>query len=892
MRAEHWLYKLPLKLRSLFKRRAVEQELDEELRYHVDQKTAEQIAAGMDPVEARRAALLAMGGVEQRKEECRDARGTRYFEDLLQDVRYGVRMLLKSPGFTAVTLITLALGIGANTGLFSVVNTVLLSPLPYPHPEQLVTLHMSKPNFDAGAIPFLNFRDWQAQNHTFSAMALSRMNSVTLIGAGESEYMPINFITSDFFKVLGVPPVLGRHFAPGEDEFNGPALVEISEGLWKRKFGGGDNVLGKTLNLSGKNYEIIGVVPADFDLRLGTFAPTDIYLPMGTWGNEALKGRVFALGLHGIGRIKPGVTLSQARADMDAISLGLAQAYPDTNRGTKANLIPLERSVTGYIRPVLLLLLAAVGFVLLIACVNVAGLLMARAQGRMRELAVRSALGASRQRIMRQLLTESVLLSLVGGGLGVLLAGWGTHAALRALPLRLPRVHEIHLDGHVLLFSLALSMATGILFGIVPALRTARSDIIPSLQSAGRGSTVQRHSVHRALVAIEVATALVLLIGAGLMLRTLTRLWSVDPGFDTRNVMMFSVALSPSVGDLKPPAIRAALREMRDTIAFTPGVEAVSLVDGATPMRGEDDIVFWRSGRPQPRSAAEKSWTLRYVVQPNYLRILKIPLLRGRFFTEQDTESAPRVVVVDDVFAATFFPGEDAIGQRIRWSSNPLQEAEIIGIVRHVKQWGLDSDDRNSLRAQLYQDFDQQVDVLGAGAAVMLRSNGPPLALLDTLQQRVRALNRENVVYRPVTMEQVIADSLNTRRFSMLLLSAFAALALLLAAVGIYGLAAYLVGQRTQEFGIRMALGAKRYDVLMMVMREGARVAAFGVAAGILLAIALTRAMSNLLFGISATDPVTFAAVSAMLAVIALAACYVPALRATRVDPMAAVRLD
>jgi len=874
-------------------RRNQDDDLRQELRSHLHMAVEERVERGETRADAEAAVRRQFGNELLVHETTREQWGWMWMEQLAYDLRYGLRMLVKSPGFTLVALITLALGIGANTALFSVVNGVLLKPLPYPHPEQLVSLHMSKPNFETGAIPFPNFRDWQAQNHTFSAMALSRSNSATLMGLGESEYVRINFITSDFFQILGVKPAIGRNLAKGEDDIGGPALAQISEGFWKRRFGAAPDILGRSLNLSGKLYTIIGVVPASFNFELGNFVPTDIYLPIGQWGNNALKSRHAALGLHGIGRLKPGVTLQQARADMDAVSHNLEVAFPDSNSGMKANLIPLDRFMTSEIRPVLLMLLGAVGFVLLIACVNVASLMLARSQARSREFAVRAALGASRFRMLRQLLTESVVLALVGGGMGVLLAAWGTSASAGLLPHDLPRVNEIHLDARVLLFSLAISMLAGIAFGLMPAFKMMRPELQSSLQTAGRRATAERHGIQRALVTMEIAIALVLLIGASLMVRSLARLWRVNPGFDIRNVMTVNVGLSPGMDNASGAAVRSALRELREAFDAMPGVEAASWCAAASPMGAEDDMTFWLADQPQPRSLSESNWTLRFVVQPSYLRVTRIPLLRGRFFNERDTEKSPPVVVVDDVLASTYFPNQDPLGRRIRWGDGPRAEAEIVGIVGHIKQWGLDSDDTNPLRAQLYEDFDQtQDDQLGTNNRMILRTSAPPLELVAPLKQRVQQLNRENILYDPRPIEQLVAESLSTRRFSMYLLAAFAALALLLAAIGIYGVIAYLVGQRTQEFGIRMALGAQRRDVLHMVMGEGARIAVLGLVLGVVAALGLTRAMTNLLFGVRPTDPATFAAVSVLLALIALLACYLPARRATRVDPMVALRYE
>ena len=480
---------------------------------------------------------------------------------LFQDLKYGLRMLGKNPGFTAVAALTLALGIGANTAIFSVVNGVLLNPLPYPGPNQLVSLHESKPNFPYGAISYPNFLDWQKDNHTFSSMAVARGYGFTLTGAGESERVRGEFVSSDFFLVLGVKPLIGRTFAPGEDGFGAAPIALISEGFWKRRFGSAGDILGKALILDGRSYTIVGVIPASFDLLLKSFSPKEVYIPIRQWDRHGLKVRQAGLGIHGIGRLKPGITLQQARADMDGVTRNLAAAYPDADQGIGAGILPLREDMVGDIQPILLVLLAAVGFVLLIACVNVANLLLARSAGRRREFAVRVALGASPRRVIRQLLTESVLLALGGGGLGLLLAAWGTQAALRVLPAALPRASEIGIDAHVLIFTAAASVLAGILFGMAPALKISNPNLQETLKEAGRGSSGSHHRTQGVFVVIEMATALVLLIGAGLMTRTLTRLWGVNPGFDPNSVSTFGLSLSPAMKKADPDAIRAAFRE-------------------------------------------------------------------------------------------------------------------------------------------------------------------------------------------------------------------------------------------------------------------------------------------------------------------------------------------
>ena len=815
---------------------------------------------------------------------------------LIYDLKYGLRMLAKNPGFTAVAVLTLVLGIGANTALFSVVNGVLLNPLPYPEPNQLVTLHESKPNFPTGAISYPNFLDWQKDNHTFSSMAVARGTGFTLTGAGESERIRAEFVTTDFFSLLGVKPLIGRTFAPGEDKIGAAPIALISAGFWERKFGSAGDILGRTLILDGKSYTIVGVIPATFDLLLKSFTPKEVYIPFGQWGNPGLKFREAGLGIHGIGRLKPAVTIQQARADMNGVTRNLAAAYPNADKGISAGILPLREDMVGDIQPILLVLLAAVGFVLLIACVNVANLLLARSAGRGREFAVRVALGASPRRVVRQLLTESVLLALAGGGLGIVLAAWGTQVALKVLPAALPRAAEIGIDAHVLIFTVAASVLAGVLFGLVPAFKISRPNLQETLKEAGRGTIGAHHRTQGVFVMIEMATALVLLVGAGLMTRTLSRLWGVNPGFDPSNVLSFGLSLPPGMKKADPDAIRAAYQEFDARLNSTPGVHSVSLSWGAIPMYTEDDEQFWIEGQPKPPNPNEMNWALEYTVEPDYLQVMRIPLERGRFFTCQDTEHSPAVAVIDDVCARKYFPNEDPIGKHIHLHNNGDEPAEIVGVVGHVKQWGLDSDDTQSLRAQLYHAFRQLPDSAMAlsvpGTGVLVRSDGTADALFASIRHTNQLINSEQAIYGAQTMGEVIAGSLATRQFSMVLLASFALVALLLASVGIYGVLAYLVGQRTHEIGIRVALGAGRIAVLRLVVGQGAKMALLGVALGLAAAIGLTRLMSGMLYGVSATDPLTFMAVASLLILVALAACYIPARRAMEVDPMVALRYE
>ncbi|HEV2382262.1 MAG TPA: ABC transporter permease [Terriglobia bacterium] len=885
--------------RSLLARGREEQALDEELRFHVERQIEQNLAAGIAPDEARYAALRLFGNATAVREEAREAWGLRTLDVWRQDLKYGIRMLGKNPSLAAIAILTLALGIGANTALFSVVNGVLLNPLPFPNPDQLVMLHESKPNFQAGAIPYLNFLDWQGENRTFASMALSRGYAFNLTGTGEPERLQGQWVTASFFRTIGIKPVLGRDFTADDDQYGAGPVVLISASLWKRRFGSAPDVLGRTMTLDGRAYTIVEVVPASFDLRVWNDQRSDIYAPIRIWNHPGLRNRQAALWLHGIGRMKPGVTLEQAKADLARIAANLAATYPNADRGTSASLEPLRERIVGGVRPFLLVLLAAVGIVLLIACVNVANLLLARSTGRSREFAIRAALGAGRARVIRQLLTESVLLSMAGGALGLLLAWWGTRAGLAALPMAVPRSQEVVLDGRVLLFAAAISLLSGILFGLAPALKISRTGLDNVLKEGARGSSGAQHRVHSVLVVTEVALALVLLAGAGLMIRTLARLWRVDPGFDPHNVLAFNVGLPPSMTKASPAAIRGYIRGLEETMSSTPGVRAVSLLGGSFPMWSEDDWTFWLEGQPQPQSESEMDGALNYQVDPGYLSVMKIPLERGRFFTTQDDEHSPPVVVIDDVLASEFFPNQDPLGRLIHFSgaSGPSQ---IVGVVGHVKQWGLDSDDQNTLRAQIYEPMRQQSDeamgLVSGGVGVAVRTSSPdgPEGMVEPLRRTLHQMNGEMVVYGFESVQNIISDSISDRRFSMILLGVFAALALLLASVGIYGVTSFLVGRRTQEIGIRVALGAQRRDVLWLVLGNGARMALIGVAMGLVAALGLTRILTkySLLFGVSATDPLTLLAVALLLTIVALTACYIPARRALRVDPVVALRYE
>jgi predicted permease len=877
-----------------FSRKQRTDELNEELESHLSLATEDLVHRSESRTAAALAAQREMGNLLLIREVTQDMWGGRWWRDLLEDVQYGLRVLWKNPRFLTVAVLTLALGIGANTALFSVVNGVLLNPLPYPHPEELVTLHESKPNFSTGSISFPNFLDWQRDNQTFSSMAVQRGTSFILTGLGEAEQIDAQFVSSDFFRQLGVVPAIGRDFVPGEDLVGAAPVAMITAGFWKRKFGSASDVVGKSLTLDGKGYTIVGVVPANFDL-LGTMRSRELYVPVGQWSNPILMNRAAGLGFHGIGRLKPGVTVAQAHGDMERVTRNLAEAYPDSDKGIGAALIPLRERMLGQVEPFLLLLFGAVGFVLLIAGVNVANLLLARSTGRAHEFAIRMALGAGRGRILRQLLTESLLLAGIGGGLGFLLAALGTKAALRVLPETLPRAAEVGIDARVLVFAAGVSLLAGICFGLLPALKISKSGAQTALKEGGRGGSGTRHRAQRALVAAEMALAMVLLIGAGLMIRTLGALWNVNPGFEPTNVLTFGFALPSAMSGANADSVRAALREVHEKFAAAPAIQAVSFSWGALPLSSDDEWLFWIDGQPKPANDNDMNWALNYVVEPDYLRVMGIPLKRGRFFTSQDDERAQKVAVIDEALASKFFSGIDPVGKRLHLNNGDDQLVEIVGVVGHVKQWSLDADQKESLQAQLYTPFmqlpDKAMTQSASGISVLVRSQNAA-SVFDSVRRASTEMSNQQVVFGAQTMNDIIANSLAERRFSMTLLGIFAGVALGLASIGIYGVVSYLVGQRTQEIGVRIAMGAQRSQVLCLVMAQGVAMSAIGAAIGLGAALPLTRLMGTLLFAVSTADPLTYLCVVAILLVVSMAACWLPAHRAARMNPVDALHYE
>ncbi len=810
---------------------------------------------------------------------------------LRQDLRYAVRMLLKSPAFAAIAILTLALGIGANTALFSVVNGVLLNPLGYPYPEQVVAVYAKVPGLDRSPVAYPNFLDWQREAQTFSSMAIYRNQDYNLTGTAQTQRVTGYMISAGFFPSLGVQPVLGRLLRPDDDQLGAGPVVVLGGGFWSREFGSSPDAIGKSLTLNGGSYTVVGVIPASF-----TFYghDRDVYTPIGQWNDPSFLDRRISVSARVIGRLKPGVTLPRAQADMDLVARQLAEAFPVANKEVAISLVSMREDIVGNVQPLLLVLLAAVGFLLLIACANVANLLLARSMGRSREFAVRTALGAGHQRIFRQLLTENGLLAGLGGALGLLLAIAATTAVQNTLPGTLPRAEEIRLDGRVLLFSMAISVFAAIVFGLSPALRSSRVNLQDVLRESGRGSSGARHRLQGAFVALEVAMALVLLIGAGLMIRSLSALWRVNPGYNPSHAITFSLSM-PSSPATTSAETRARLRQFDDKMRSIPGVQAVSVTLGSRPMIHDSSIPLWIDGKPKPATDNEMPQALFYLVEPGFEPAMGISLERGRFVAPQDKENAPTAIDIDDVFARTYFPGENPIGKRVNLTQFNVQ-AEIVGVVGHIKQWGPGGDAQSAIQAQFFYPFMQLPENLmrlaAGGVAVVLRIDGDPAGAMKLVRSGVEQIDPRDVIYNVRTMDAVIVDSLAARRLSMVLFGIFAVLALLLSCVGIYGVTSYVVGQRTHEFGVRMALGAQHRDVMLLVLGEGAKMALLGVAGGIAGALGLTRFMANQLFGVTAQDPLTFVAVAIVLALVALLACYLPARRALRVDPGTALRCE
>ena len=800
---------------------------------------------------------------------------------LWQDLRYGARMLLKNPGFTLIAVITLALGIGANALIFSVVNAVLLRPLPFKEPERLIMIRETKiPQFPEFSVSPGNFLDWKRRNTVFERLVAINTPSFNLIGTGDPEQISGMRVTDGFFAMLGAKPELGREFLPEEDQPDRNNVVILSHGLWQRRFGGDPKIINQTITLSGRIYTVIGVMPATFSFG---GRETALWTPMGFTSDDAQNhGGHF---LSAIGQLKPGAKLEQARSEMSAIAGQLAQEYPDANAGWNVKLLPLQEFIVRSVETALLVLLGAVAFVLLIACANVANLLLARAAGREKEIAIRTALGAGRARIVRQLLTESALLALAGGVAGLLLAKWGTDLLLKLAPQNLPRMSDVSLDGRALAFTAAVTLLTGLIFGLVPALQASKPNLTETMKDAGgRGSTEggRRQFVRGSLVVLEMASALLLLVGAGLLIKSFWRLQRIDPGFNPNNALTASVTL-PSRKYPEENQQSAFFQQLLEKVRALPGVQAAG-ASNVVPLGGDYVLGFVIEGRPPLPPGAGQS-TNYYAVSADYFKAMGIPLLRGRVFTEQDTRNSTRVAVISESMAKRVFPNEDPIGKRIHVTNGPTVFREIVGIVGDVKHYGLDQD----TTLQTYEPYTQQPFSF---MTLVVRTAGDPTNLTSAIRNQVLSIDKEQPVSGVRTLEQRVSTSIAQQRFSMLLLGVFAAVAMVLAAVGIYGVLSYAAAQRTHEIGIRMALGARAGNVLKMVIGQGMKLALAGVALGSGAALALTQLMKRLLFGVTAADPMTYVVIALSLTLVALFACWIPARRAAKVDPMVALRVE
>jgi putative ABC transport system permease protein len=799
-----------------------------------------------------------------------------------QDLRYGARMFLKNPGFTLIAVLTLTLGIGANTAIFSVINGVLLSALPYPQPEQLAMVWCDnrRQGIPDDITSYPNFVDWRDRNKTFQGMAGMTSSNVHLTGVGEPEEILAAIVSINFFQVIGVNPTLGRGFTAEEERPGGDRVVVLSHALWQRRFGGDPGILNKTISLSGITNTVVGIMPPGFQFPENT----DLWRPLAP--NDGMRAARFGFFLPVVGRLKPGVTRAQAQADLDVIANQIEQQFPDM-AGYGVNVVPVLEQTVGAIRRALMTLFVAVLFVLLIACANVANLLLARAAGRQREFAVRAALGAGRRRIVRQLLTESMLLAVLSGALGVLLAWWGLRLLVELGPANIPRLENIHLDGRVLWFTLGLSLLTGLIFGLAPALQTTHLKLGETLKEGGRTGAGGRRAqlIRGVLIVVEVALTLVLLVGAGLLIRSFWRLQQVDLGFKTDNLLTLRLSLPRS--RYTDGAQAASLFErLQERLAALPGVVAVSATTDIMLQRLATSTNFTIENRP--RDPSELALELPFDrVLPNYFQTMGVQLLHGRAFTAQDGRDSPRVAIVNEAFVKRYFPNDDPIGKRFALGDGgpDAQWTSIVGVVRDTKRQGVDQPIRIESWMPLAQMPARSMDVV-------MRTTGDPLALGNATREAVWSLDRDLPIPRIQTMEQNLSARVAQRRLNMLLLGLFASVALVLAAVGIYGVVSYAVTQRTNEIGVRVALGAQASNVLRLVIGGGMKLALAGVVIGLVLTFALTRLMATLLFGVSATDPVTFAAIAALLVGVALVACLIPARRATKVDPMVALRYE
>jgi predicted permease len=874
-----------LRLAGLFHRGRRDRELAEEIESHLQMHVDDNLRRGMDPVEARRQALIKLGGVEPTKELYRDRRGLPLVETVIRDLRYGLRTLRRSPGFTAVATLTLALGIGANTAIFSIVDAVLLRPLPFPDSDRLALIWATDTRAgdreDVASYP--DFEDWKAQSASFSSLAAFTTRSLAISGGGEAALVPAMQVSPGFFETLGIAPAFGRSFQPGEERPAAPRVAVLGDGLWKARFGGRPDVLGQTVRMNEETTTIVGVMPPGVKISPGP--AEQVYVPL---LRDESRSHGF---LRVVGRLQPHVSFARAQSEMDLVTARLAQRYPRSNRNVGASVVPLVNAVVGKLRPGLLIFLGVVTLVLLIACANVANLALARSASRQKEIAVRAALGAGRRRIVQQLLTESVVLALAGGALGLLLSSWTARLLVAVLTksFPVPRIEGTGTDARVLAFTLAVSVATGVLFGLAPALAAASPDLQDGLRESSRTATGggRARRVRGALVVAETALALVLLAGAGLLLKSLMALRSTAPGFQADNLLVVDFWL-PRVRFASFPERWRFFEAVMARVGAVPGVRSTALVASLPLGGGWDSLQFHIPGRPDPAPA--KGFNANFnIVSAGYFRSMGIPVLTGREFGAEDSANTPGVVVVNETAARRFWPGESPVGRQIVLPTGedpgPTVMLNVVGEVQDVRQAGLGI----APRPEIFLHY-MQPGPPWPWLSVVARTSEDAGALAGVVKAAAAAVDREVPIAQVRTMDAVLAASLAQPRVYAALLGAFASLALALAAVGLYGVVSYTVAQRTHEMGIRMALGADRHDLVGLVLRQGVLLSLAGIGIGLLGALAVTRLLTHLVPSVRPGDPLTLAAVAALLVAVAVAASVLPARRASRIDPIVALR--
>jgi len=872
-------------LSSFFRRQRLDADLDEELRTHIAQHADHLERSGVPPAEAQRRARLAFGSLEKAKETVREQRPSFFLETLFADLRFALRTLRKHPGFTAIVILTLALGIGANTAIFSVVDAVLLRPLPFAQPDRLVTIAESNHPFDLSSrneVAPGNFLDWRTRNHVFSEIAGFHFAGYTLTGSDRPERVQIALTSAGMLHLLGLRPKLGRDFQPADDRDGAPRVAMLSADFWQERFASDPAIVGKTIYLDTNPYTVVGVLPPGVALP---GRDVQFWIPLEQAISPAEMRWKDSHYLDVYARLKPNVTLAQASDEMNRVAAQLKQESPDTNSGAAALVIPLQADLSADIRPALLILLAAVAFVLLIACANVANLLLVRSTARGKEIAVRLALGAGKSRILRQLLTESLLLSLAGGAAGLLVANWTRQLLLALSPTTLPQLNIIETDGRVLLFTFLISVATGVLFGLSPAFRITGLSLSTTLHGASRSSTSGKSTqrLRNLLVVAEIAISLVLLVGAGLTIRSFLALHGVNLGFRSDHTLTVRITI-PKDKYAKDEQVVSFYDTVLQHVRSTPGIEDAGLIS-YLPLTGDSfDNSFDVVGRP-PRPPSDRAYAQVRIVDPQYFQVLGISLLSGRGITDHDRLGSARSVVISQSLAKRFFPATNPVGQRLLVYMGENQSPwEVVGIVTDVR-----SDIDASPEPTIYFPYAQ---IPYRYMVLAVRTHTDPHSILDTIRSTVSSIDPDEPVYQVQTLTELVDTSLVPWRFSMTLLSVFAAIALVLAAAGIYGVMAFLVVQRTHEVGVRMALGAQRRDVLQLIVGQGAKLAFAGLLAGVLASLWLTRLMSGLLFGVSVNDPFTFFAVALLLASVALAASFIPAQRATKIEPTVALRYE